>query len=299
MTNEEFAALQAACGLISEGGAGTGYLVGPRTVITCHHVAKKDQVTVEFDELVRQARVIARDTTCDAAVLELTEPVGDIKPLVIGGRVLIKAPWDSWGYPTIAKGAALPMDGVIKSPLQKDDQKAPVMVLSSPELAAGMAAPASGFSGSPVLVDGRVIGHLKRVVKDPSDPAAARPAFGLVYATLARDVLVLQGVRPEDRDPVVGHLRESARQRNQLDDVPTAVETLERVESVSRTRVLWVDDNPDNNIEEYLMLRALGLTITQATSNTAADRYRARLAFDLVITDLGRGSDRNLSLIHI
>jgi hypothetical protein len=46
-------------------------------------------------------------------------------------------------------------------PDSKDDQKAPVLLLRSKQIAAGEGASLHGFSGSPVLVSGMVVGHLK------------------------------------------------------------------------------------------------------------------------------------------
>ena len=40
--------------------------------------------------------------------------------------------------------------------------------------------PAAGFSGTPVLVNGGVIGHLKRIIADQS--GERRAEFGLLYA---------------------------------------------------------------------------------------------------------------------
>ncbi|OBF29761.1 hypothetical protein A5727_23110 [Mycobacterium sp. ACS4331] len=66
------------------------------------------------------------------------------------------------------------------------------------------------------------------------------------------------------------------------------------VESLSRVRlrkVLWVDDEPDNNVYESVALIEAGCFIATATSNAAARRYLNQTQFDVVITDLGRGGD--------
>jgi CheY-like chemotaxis protein len=70
-----------------------------------------------------------------------------------------------------------------------------------------------------------------------------------------------------------------------------ARERLNAVRQVQPARLLWVDDHPDNNVEETLMLTGLGVAITQATSTEAALRYLDKSSFDLLITDLGRGDD--------
>jgi CheY-like chemotaxis protein len=63
---------------------------------------------------------------------------------------------------------------------------------------------------------------------------------------------------------------------------------LARVKEVSLKRVLWVDDHPENNINELAALSHLGFVITTLTSNTTAKTFLAKVPFDLVITDLGR-----------
>jgi CheY-like chemotaxis protein len=57
-------------------------------------------------------------------------------------------------------------------------------------------------------------------------------------------------------------------------------------------RVLWVDDNPDNNLYETVALERLGRFVTKATSTDAGLEYLSQeLGFTLVITDLGRRSE--------
>lgn len=65
-------------------------------------------------------------------------------------------------------------------------------------------------------------------------------------------------------------------------------------------RVLWVDDEPDNNLYETIALEKLGKFVTKATSTEAALDYLDRMDFTILITDLGRHGDRDagLHLIH-
>jgi CheY-like chemotaxis protein len=53
-------------------------------------------------------------------------------------------------------------------------------------------------------------------------------------------------------------------------------------------RVLWVDDNPDNNLYETVALERLGRFVTKTTSTEAALAYLAGLPFSVAISDLGR-----------
>ena len=57
-----------------------------------------------------------------------------------------------------------------------------------------MASNVHGFSGSPVMVEKLVVGHLSRILGD--DEYAGRAAYGLLYATPSEAVLKLLGIQP-------------------------------------------------------------------------------------------------------
>ena len=73
-------------------------------------------------------------------------------------------------------------------------------------------------------------------------------------------------VTREQREQVGVHLEQAAERTGLTAGVPEAQNRLEATRRVERKTVLWIDDNPDNNIEENLMLRDLGLSITQTLS---------------------------------
>lgn len=52
--------------------------------------------------------------------------------------------------------------------------------------------------------------------------------------------------------------------------------------------ILWVDDNPDNNVYESNLLKRLGAKVELSTSTAEAKQILARQAFDCVITDISR-----------
>jgi len=183
-----------ACGRIkADNRQGTGYLIAPDRIVTCCHVVdgalsievyftREDPLTSNLSEFSRTATVIEPvDENCDCAVLKLNENVADTNPLQLAESCEWKASWDSFGYPSAAKTAGITAMGIVSNHKAHDDRKIPVLELTSPDVAAGMATPIHGFSGSPVIVDGYVIGHLKRFVPDPEEPN--RPAFGKVWAT--------------------------------------------------------------------------------------------------------------------
>jgi CheY-like chemotaxis protein len=53
-------------------------------------------------------------------------------------------------------------------------------------------------------------------------------------------------------------------------------------------RVLWVDDNPGNNLGECRLLRALGVEIEQVRSTPDALCELSRARFDLLLSDMDR-----------
>jgi S1-C subfamily serine protease len=174
---------------------GTAYLVAPTTLATCHHVVesagKGGEVELLFPGGVRTARVVETDERTDCAILQLAEPLPGGEPLPLAGRSEGRAQWDGFGFPSLAAGAGLPFFGMVLDPEALDDLGRPVVTLYSDMLAAGMAAPAHGLSGGPVVVGGAVVGHFSRVVGTPGRPG--QPALGVIYAARASNVLALLG----------------------------------------------------------------------------------------------------------
>jgi CheY-like chemotaxis protein len=67
--------------------------------------------------------------------------------------------------------------------------------------------------------------------------------------------------------------------------------TPEVANNLTGKAVLWVDDNPDNNKLVVRALRRFHLDVEQATSTEAGLAAMQRRPFDLVISDMGRGTD--------
>src|SRR5581483_7366948 len=101
------------------------------------------------------------------------------------------------------------------------------------------------------------------------------------------------------REDVLGHLKQAAEETGRTAGLAQAEQRLQATRRLVRASVLWIDDHPDNNIEENLMLRELGLVVTQTLSSEGAARYLERAAFDLIITDLGRKGDPEAGLKDI
>jgi tetratricopeptide (TPR) repeat protein len=209
MTSEEQVLLVPACVRILVGaGWGSGYLVSSDLIATCKHVTdgipKGQSAAVEIAGSRVVARLFATDPNSDCAVLKLDEPQTGIKPLPLAGDCKAGSEWVGFGFPLVTKGGGLPLEGNVTLSIGNDDQEQQVRILFSPMVAAGMGTPINGFSGSPVMVNGYVIGHLKRVIGDPTMappvmrdiPPLPRTAYGLVYATPSLALLNLLKMKP-------------------------------------------------------------------------------------------------------
>ena len=59
----------------------------------------------------------------------------------------------------------------------------------------------------------------------------------------------------------------------------------------SNAQILWVDDHPENNINERQALESLGVSFTISTSTNDAIELLSFNTFDLIISDMGRPPD--------
>lgn len=60
---------------------------------------------------------------------------------------------------------------------------------------------------------------------------------------------------------------------------------------LNAARILWVDDRPENNIQERRALEALGIRITLSTSTNDALEKTLLSRYDAIISDMGRPPD--------
>lgn len=74
-------------------------------------------------------------------------------------------------------------------------------------------------------------------------------------------------------------------------DIVSEVVTPSAVRRASRSTILWVDDNPNNNIYERQALEALGISFVLAESTDEALKRIARQRFDAIISDMRRPPD--------
>lgn len=186
-------ALKAACVFIKspDGSTGSGYLVAPGIAGTAWHVVRSWAEGSSYDVMVGlgptrrtcKARLLARDEVADAATLAV-EGAGDVPPLPVATPLTSRASWEGYGFPGLANKteapAGLSISGHVQDPSTFNDNNQPAVLLFSEAIAAGQASPLHGFSGSPVVVQGALIGHLVKHLGDPDD--RRRAAFGYAYA---------------------------------------------------------------------------------------------------------------------
>ncbi|WP_336650376.1 response regulator [Kocuria rosea] len=75
----------------------------------------------------------------------------------------------------------------------------------------------------------------------------------------------------------------------------TALRSMQEFQARRRPRqtiLLWVDDHPENNLYERQAFEALGLRVEIARSTDEALSLMRRKIFALIISDMGRGTDR-------
>jgi len=104
---------------------------------------------------------------------------------------------------------------------------------------------------------------------------------------------VINKILPEDREVL-----------QQVQEIFALSPVLRRAEMVAPVlqgaRVLWVDDNPDNNLYERMTLDSLGVTIDLAFSTGEALSMLSRTKYDVVISDMERNgvTDEGLRLLR-
>ena len=74
-------------------------------------------------------------------------------------------------------------------------------------------------------------------------------------------------------------------------DVVAEVVTPRALRRASRSTVLWVDDNPDNNSYQRQALEAIGVSFVLAKSTDEALNKISKQRFDAIISDMGRPPD--------
>lgn len=181
-----------ACARVLAGKAqGTGYLLRRDLLVTCAHVVSTVGVggsVVACFQHPDPASGVVRTEICGAveriepredwALIRLQPPLPTARPLGSGGLPRGGARWVAYGFPQQADGQGMLIEGAVRDPSSHLSGGQPVMQLFSDDAAAGQGPLLHGFSGAPVLVGGRVVGHLRRVLPD----ASGRAEMGALFA---------------------------------------------------------------------------------------------------------------------
>lgn len=183
--------LKAACMHISAPNAqGSGFLISPDRILTCAHVVSSlaggGEVCVRSPLGERTARILQLDPEEDCALLQLIEPIEGVLPLRLSDDPLARnVRWDAYGFPSVNGGHGMLLGGTVQDPCGRDARGRPTLVLFSDLFMPNSAL--NGFSGSPVLLNGAVIGQLRQILPD----ANGKPQFGLAYACTVPPLLRL------------------------------------------------------------------------------------------------------------
>lgn len=128
----------------------------------------------------------------------------------------------------------------------------------------------------------RVVAFLADLV-DADDPHTRDPAPEPIRRLLELDLAASALTDDEQKNElraIAGHLRVSS----------SALRRAQRARDVAAgARVLWVDDRPDGNRYEILLLRSLGIEVVTATSTREAVQRLETERWNLVLSDLERG----------
>lgn len=161
---------------------GTAYLISKSLACTCCHTLNGmlpgGWVTLSFRHGSYQAELIGTDAANDCALLQLPNEL-EVEPFELGEATERLVNWECYGHPAIASPSGVPLRGQIEDVEGEDQDDSQAIVLNAP-MAKGE--PLAGYSGSPVLINGRVIGHLKSNIERLS----GENAFGLLYACHSR-----------------------------------------------------------------------------------------------------------------
>lgn len=188
---------------------GSAFFIGEGLALTAWHVvapvaaapavdpaAAALRVRLEFADIGHDtdATLLAHDDAADWALLRCAQPP-TVPPLRPAAVVADNADWTAYGFPgLVAQG--LVVHGQVRDAAASQAVRMPALQLFCQEAAAGQGAPLHGLSGSPCVVDDRVVGLLRATPQGSVLDGQGRPRPVTVAGTVwACPVAALSGAR--------------------------------------------------------------------------------------------------------
>lgn len=175
---------------------GTAFLVSKDLVLTAMHVVAQDRIakqptfadriTLVFTQSgFETAATILKDRydgDADWVLLRCANPPAISRPLKFAWSGQHNtANWQTFGYPAAEPENGMAISGSVRDHHARRGTK-PAIQLFSEEAAAGNGMPAAGLSGAPVIVNGKVIGHLRRALVSQAATSETEVVGGTLYA---------------------------------------------------------------------------------------------------------------------
>jgi hypothetical protein len=245
---------------------GSGYYVGDRLVVTCHHVADKFhagadiEVWFEATDQTRRGKLLRWSVSCDVAIVEVASAPDEVEPLKLDVKPDADT-WQSYAFPGFAAERSLVLEG------QVDNFKSfPFGVRSiqlySPRLHDQPRDGVGGISGAPVVCNEKVIGHFQRVLGAPGEGPQAR--LGMLYAVPAEAV---QALLMTKQDGPIDGLCVPRPGRQIATENPLLAELY--------ARITQGNESLDSLRKQFFKARAMEVSISGAVM-FAAERFIAR-----------------------
>lgn len=183
ISKDPYASLKNACALVKQQQhRTTGFLIQRQQLLTVFYQGllpsdpAGDVILLRFRTSQVQASVGSIDGQRKSARLKLETPLQGAEPLELSSECAHKDLCVLYGFPEICAPSGLLLTAVVLDPFGEDLAGEPALVLQLQ----GPSMPVSGLGGSPVVVNGKVVGLLHSILPDEQGIQAAG---GILYAT--------------------------------------------------------------------------------------------------------------------
>lgn len=191
---------------------GTGFLVGPRLILTAYHVVadrrrsdwacRGKHIQVLFPEATDspvpvESQSVEVDRGLDFAALRLTEdPPLTVKPLLLAaGQAAIGAHYHCWGFARLNPLNGFTVTGTVTDPQACVEDRQPALQLYANE-ASGPDAELMGLSGSPCIVGDRVFGVVRCFPTVNGTTVAGASIYACPASIVAKRLELLGEIEP-------------------------------------------------------------------------------------------------------